>query len=173
MKFGILSVFLFFSLPLHAFSDCSVSMKETVAELGKADKVESYRNKELSYVTDWTFNKSHTLIQFMWSDGSEACQKITEHLSPPDGSYYNEPKGFRGVAWGTELKKMPGMKFVLKSDEGVKYYEKEEEVLSIGSVKLMSIDYGFWKNRLCTVFIKLKGSSQLGNIKSISPGKVR
>jgi hypothetical protein len=156
MKMGALLIFLFYFLPLNALAACSESMTETIAELGKEYKEMSSHKSDWNIVS-WTFDKAHTIITFSWADGSEECQKTTENISAPEGSYYNEPDGFRGIKWGTRLTSLQGMKFIITSDDNIKLYSKKTDQLTIGSAKLLSIVYGFWRDKLYSAQIRFKG----------------
>lgn len=157
MKLFLILFLLLCSFPIVVFGNCDEDMKETTAEFGKKyTETVSHRN-DFNMVT-WTYDDAHTLVTFSWADGSADCQKSSESIPPPEGSYYNEPDGFRSILWGSKLNSLGAVKFIAKKDDGVSYYEKNRDVLSIGSAKLKRIMYGFWKGKLCSVFIDLKGS---------------
>lgn len=143
---------------------CIQEMKDARAEFGKEYKKTSSHNADWNIV-EWTFDKAHTIITFSWADGSGECYKTTETISPPEGSYYNEPDGFRGLKWGTTLSSLSGLQFVHKDDDGIKYYTIKTDKLTIGSAHVQSIWYGFWRGKLYSSFVVFKGSHNWDIIK--------
>ena len=74
-------------------------------------------------------------------------------------SYKNEPDGFRGIKWGTDISTLKDMEYV-KTDPsygGVKLYKRKNDKLQIGDSELISILYGFWKDKFSSVTIYAKG----------------
>jgi len=73
-------------------------------------------------------------------------------------AYDNEPDGFRGIRWGSELKELEGFHEMI-TDPGyvnTEYYIREGDKMKIGGAKLSTIRYKFWQERLsgiriCTV----------------------
>lgn len=83
-------------------------------------------------------------------------------------------KGFRGIAWGTDIKEVQSEMFLVKPN-GVKlndgkktdnyqYYVRKGEVLQIGDVTLTKIEYCFWKNKLYSVIIKTSGRNDYNSL---------
>ncbi len=73
-------------------------------------------------------------------------------------TYKNEPDGFRGVKWGTDistLKDMKAMKNAVWPFDGMERFIKVGDDLAIGDAKLKSITYYFWKGKLACVGIEL------------------
>ena len=65
-----------------------------------------------------------------------------------------EPKGFRGIEWGTDINNMSSMAFDGKSSGSrIIYYTKKNEKLKIGVVNAKKITYGFYNGRFCSVYI--------------------
>ena len=66
-----------------------------------------------------------------------------------------EPKGFRGIKWGTDIKVLPDMVFDNRS--AVKtFYIRKNEKLKIGVMDVEEITYGFYKGKFCSVHISYK-----------------
>lgn len=78
--------------------------------------------------------------------------------SNPLLAFENEPNGFRGIKWGTDISTLKDLKHIRDDHEGsVKYYKKEGEELKIGEAELESIEYGFWRGKLATVTVHTEG----------------
>lgn len=76
-------------------------------------------------------------------------------------SFENEPDGFRGIKWGTNISTLRGMIYV-ETEEGfggVKVYTRQGGNLEIGGANLDSIQYGFWREKFLMVITKTKGFS--------------
>jgi hypothetical protein len=79
-----------------------------------------------------------------------------------------EADGFRGLKWGTEFSAIEGEMTYSRTDSsygGVKMYKRKGDGLTIGGAELKSIEYGFWRNRLCSVMITLEGSGNFSSLK--------
>jgi hypothetical protein len=88
-----------------------------------------------------------------------------ERIAEPPGAAENtfrkssEPDGFRGISWGTGIKKLPGLAHV-RSDPsfgGVDLYARKGDALRLGAARLDSIEYGFWQGKLSHVILKSTG----------------
>ena len=79
----------------------------------------------------------------------------------------NEPTGFRGIKWGTDLSKIPDM-MLLKDNGDIKLYIKRGEKLKIVDSELISILYKTFNNKLFSVIIDFeadfKGYLKLRNV---------
>ena len=69
-----------------------------------------------------------------------------------------DPEGFRGMKWGTNLSEAAGM-VVKEESEQSKYCVRSGDKMSIGGAKLTNLAYVFYKDRFCTVLITTKGLS--------------
>jgi len=68
-----------------------------------------------------------------------------------------EPKGFRGIKWGTDIRVLPDMVFDSKSSgASIIYYTKKNEKLKIGVMDVHEITYGFYKGKFCSVIVDFK-----------------
>jgi hypothetical protein len=65
-------------------------------------------------------------------------------------------EGFRGERWGQSLASMSGMKFVNEID-GLRYYIKMNDRLSLGNAAIHEIHYAFESGRLVGVILSSKG----------------
>jgi len=78
--------------------------------------------------------------------------------------YQNEPAGFRGIQWGTDISTLEHMVLVKdKSDnpaqEGLKMYYKKSEVMTKGRAALNQVGYIFFKDKFISAQILTEGSS--------------
>lgn len=75
----------------------------------------------------------------------------------PAVAFQNEPDGFRGIKWGTNISELPDMS--LSEDRGdSKFYLRKGDKLKIGDADIDRISYGFYKGRFNRLFIIYKGS---------------
>jgi len=88
----------------------------------------------------------------------------------PAFAFRNEPDGFRGIKWGTDIKKVPDM-VLLERDGDTKIYYRKFDKLKIEDVYVDEIVYRFYKNRLCAVHILFDGFSNFTRLKSILVGQ--
>jgi len=79
-------------------------------------------------------------------------------------SYQNEPDGFRGIKWGSDIKTLQGMKLV-EDHKDAKYYIRKVDKLKIGEAGLKSIAYGFHKDRFYFVYIRFNSITNFSSIK--------
>ena len=79
-------------------------------------------------------------------------------------AFQNEPDGFRGIKWGTNIKNLRDMQ--LYGDFGdEKFYTRKNDKLKIGEAKLEKITYIFNKGRLGGVMICFTSASNASIIK--------
>jgi len=66
-------------------------------------------------------------------------------------AFQNEPDGFRGIKWGTEISEVSDQ-FALNSDErSMATYTRRDDKLAIGDAELIRLTYQFYKGRLHSV----------------------
>jgi curli biogenesis system outer membrane secretion channel CsgG len=82
-----------------------------------------------------------------------------------DITYKNEPDGFRGIKWTTQLSEIAGLKKI-KEDGDYKEFVKPDDVLQIGKAKLEKIVYVFYRDQLESVKIETKGKENFENLKA-------
>jgi hypothetical protein len=63
-----------------------------------------------------------------------------------------EPKGFRGIEWGTDLSKNKEF-ILLDGDEGLKRYNRINDKMKIGEIKVGNIYYITYKDKFYSVVI--------------------
>jgi len=70
-------------------------------------------------------------------------------------AFQNEPDGFRGIKWGTNIDKLSRIELINIGDygDGRKVYKRRNDKMAIGEVKLNGIFYCFWKNQFSSVGI--------------------
>ena len=81
-------------------------------------------------------------------------------------AFQNEPDGFRGIKWGTDIRKLPDM-VLLERDGDIKIYYRKFDQLKIENVHVDEIVYRFYKNRFCAVHILFDGFSNFTRLKSV------
>lgn len=79
-------------------------------------------------------------------------------------SYQNEPNGFLGIKWGSNIKNLRGMTLV-EDHKDAKYYIRKVDKLKIGDAGLKSIAYGFHKDRFYFVYIRFNSIINFSSIK--------
>jgi hypothetical protein len=83
-------------------------------------------------------------------------------------AFQNEPNGFRGLEWGSELSSLKDIELVENdmSRKFVKVYRIRNDELIIGDAKLEYIDYIAWKGKLSEVIILAKGNVNVENLRA-------
>jgi len=98
-------------------------------------------------------------------------------------AFQNEPTGFRSAKWGDGVPKdwqkvsqrPKDIAFGLAGDE---IYVNPKDELKMGGAKLDAIYYGFWKGKLCCVWVIFQGRENLDALRDIciaqyGPGKAQ
>jgi len=81
-------------------------------------------------------------------------------------AFQNEPDGFRGIKWGTEISQLPD--FVFDKGAGdLKWYRRRRDKLKIGAADVGHITYGFYKNEFLAVLIGYEGFHNFTDLKAI------
>jgi hypothetical protein len=80
-------------------------------------------------------------------------------LSVNSFAFQNEPDGFRGIKWGTDISGLQGMTHVRTDPSygGVEFYTRKGDELRFGDVQLEKIAYAFWKGKFASVWIHSGG----------------
>jgi hypothetical protein len=84
-------------------------------------------------------------------------------------SFPNEPDGFRGIKWGTNIARLPGMELV-KNGGAEKYYVRPDDKLKIGDAVIEKITYGFYRDEFFKVMIHFKGLMNYMHMKETLTG---
>lgn len=87
-------------------------------------------------------------------------------------AFQNDPDGFRGIKWETNISTLKDMIYVkteayssAPSAGEIKGYARKNDELKLGGAKLDSILYCFWQGRFCNVLISFTGSTNFYGIK--------
>lgn len=72
-------------------------------------------------------------------------------------AYHNEPDGYNGMKWGTDISTLKNMKYVKVEPNkiNVMLYTREGDVLRLGNAILKSVEYGFFDGKFFSVTIKV------------------
>jgi hypothetical protein len=84
--------------------------------------------------------------------------------SLPAFAFQNEPDGFRGIKWGTNINALPDMGLI-DSDGETKFYIRRNDKMKIGDADVDKIVYGFYKTRFFYVRIKFNNFSNFTRLK--------
>jgi len=88
----------------------------------------------------------------------------------PPAPLKNEPDGFGGLAWGTEVGKLPAgmaedrMSDFMHQTAGMRLYRKLKEDAGLGGAVLSKVQYGFYKGRFYLVKVEFRGAGNLDKI---------
>jgi hypothetical protein len=67
-------------------------------------------------------------------------------------AFENEPDGFRGIVWGTDISQLKDLEFVkVDPKTGIKLYKRKKDNMIIGNANLDAIYYGFYENKFYAV----------------------
>ncbi len=82
-------------------------------------------------------------------------------LSGKSFAFQNEPDGFRGIKWGTDISELKGMTHVRTDPSygGVEFYTMKGDELRFGEAQLDNIEYAFWRGKFSSVWIYSIGYS--------------
>lgn len=78
----------------------------------------------------------------------------------------NEPDDFRGMLWSIDISELSGMRLIAAEGD-MKFYEKQNENLTIGNAKVSKIVYGFYKDSFYSLFIYYDGIINFSKLKDI------
>ena len=91
---------------------------------------------------------------------------ISVYVAIPAFAFQNEPDGFRGIKWGTNISELNDM-LVAESGKDTVYYIRKNDTLKIGNADIDQISYGFYKNRLFVVLVEYNGYLNFTKLKAI------
>jgi hypothetical protein len=90
---------------------------------------------------------------------------VTACFAIPAFAFQNEPDGFRGVKWGTNINELHDM--VLYQEDGdTKAYQRNNDKIKIGDAEISLVVYGFYKGRFYAVHIGFNGDSNFKKLKN-------
>lgn len=82
-----------------------------------------------------------------------------------DGDHmYDEPKGFRGILFGTEFNKVPDMINCIRETKETKACGRKGDKLKIGDAPITGIGYGFYKDKFYVVNIQARGEQTFDSL---------
>jgi hypothetical protein len=87
--------------------------------------------------------------------------------------FQKEPDGFGGIKWGTDITELKGMKYLYTDPHygGIQIYKSKRNFLEtlkghrVWSLKVKSIEYGFWRGKFSNVIINTKGKASFVELK--------
>ena len=83
-------------------------------------------------------------------------------------TFKNEPDGFGGIKWGTDISTLSGMKCAINPlDSNINSCRKKKDKLQIGGAKLSIISYEFYKDKFSSVTIFTEGPVNFNAIKDV------
>lgn len=88
----------------------------------------------------------------------------TRPCSQTLNNWRNEPNGFRGIKWGTNISDCKDM-LVEQSYVVDTIYTRQGDKNQIGEAQLKKIEYGFWRGKLLDVTIITEGERNWINLK--------
>jgi hypothetical protein len=97
---------------------------------------------------------------------AEPSPPPTIEASPPrTPASQNEPDGFRGIKWGTNIKNLKDMHPTGEQKQGDRSYRRTGDKMSIGDASIQTITYTFYKDRFFSVFITYEGWTNFDSLK--------
>jgi hypothetical protein len=85
----------------------------------------------------------------------------THVFGEEEAKQYSDFTSFRGIEWGQHISAIPGEVFELQLEDGtVKYYTRQSDKLTIGSVSVEKIHYGFWRDQFLEAKISVLDSTE-------------
>jgi hypothetical protein len=85
-------------------------------------------------------------------------------------AFQNEPDGFSGIKWGTNISQLTDM-LVVESGKDTLFYCRKNENMKIGDADIDQISYGFYKSRFFQVLVEYKGYVNSTKLKAILIGQ--
>jgi hypothetical protein len=87
--------------------------------------------------------------------------------------FQNEPEGFGGIQWGTEISTLEHMVLVKEKPDNpiqqeLKMYHKKSEVMTKGRATLNQVGYIFFKDKFISAQILTEGSSNWLGLKDVA-----
>ena len=74
--------------------------------------------------------------------------------------FKNEPSGFRGIKWGTDIKTLKDMKYLISYENDLSVYSRDKDKLLFGKARVESIWYVFHKGKFSTIEIRIDGAKE-------------
>lgn len=72
-------------------------------------------------------------------------------------AYNNEPDGYNGIKWGTNIDSLKNMRYLKTHPKNgkVTYYARQDDALTFGDAILKSVEYGFTDGKFFSVSLKV------------------
>lgn len=87
-------------------------------------------------------------------------------LMPPQSFAWNEPDGFRGIRWATDISELDqGWTEIAEHADGVKFYTRSGDLLKIGEAEIRAPGYGFYKGKFFAAHIAFDSVTNFQKIK--------
>ncbi len=76
----------------------------------------------------------------------------------PSCAFMNEPYGFSGIKWGSEINKFKNLKFQYSKgvNNEIKVYVMDNDIRSFGGAEIDRIEYEFYNGKFVSVTLKVK-----------------
>ncbi len=159
------------------FSNWSALKKEAFKQFGKG----SQDNKNIEAYTWGSVLRGKTFISLKYNQISKQARivmypakmlsmikKNRKKKTNPIKSFafQNEPDGFRGIKWGTKINTLNDMTKQGK-EQTFAIYERSNDKLQIGNIKLKVLYYMFWQGKFNNMFAEIEGYSNWTSLKKI------
>jgi len=77
-----------------------------------------------------------------------------------------ESGGFRGIAWGTNIRELSGMS-LLAEDAALKFYERKDDHAKIGDVDIERVVYGFYDDQFYSATLYFQSFPSFVQVKRV------
>jgi hypothetical protein len=91
---------------------------------------------------------------------------LTLSISSFVSGFSDEPSEFRGIKWGTEIGTLKGMEF-LAQDGDLKFFERQNDPLTIENVQLDAVVYGFYRDQFFSAMAYYASLANFLNLKDV------
>ena len=79
--------------------------------------------------------------------------------------FLNEPDGFRGIKWGTDISVLSGMRIVIDNGN-IKYYTRDNDEMELSGTQIDAIRYIFYEGKLHEVQFLFHDFLNFNNIRN-------
>jgi hypothetical protein len=95
---------------------------------------------------------------------------LTVFAAIPVFAFQNEPEGFGGIKWGTNISEVNDL-LLVESGKDTDYYCRKNDQMKIGDSNIDRMSYGFYKNRFYVVLVEYTGYLNFTKLKAILFGQ--
>lgn len=130
-------------------------------ELGNDPADFYYWYGEKARISATFYPKAARIVIFIFSpEQFDNINSLRDRMPKEMKNYPNEPSGFRGISWGTNITKVQDKlkfkKFLSGiSGSGIALYENPKDELSFGAGHASSITYEFWQDKFLSAYISV------------------